>query len=523
MNKYESEDAAFSSKQDAARGLLHLVKAATSLSKDDLHVSSTPKCRAYQQHYPNAISDEEDTGLSISSEKNTSPNESRTLSYHSAVSINKEIFPQRLMRILSAPCAKNTIEWLNNGIAFVILQPDVFTNSILPKYFPESCAAGNFVHSLSKQKSNCKYPSFTRKLNRWGFRQISRGAHAGAFHHILFTRDKPSLCANMVCHKSHQSKNKAGKSEHTRRTSEICVPGIYHIHCNGGVNVSNSYLSSMQVVSTVSDTDTASLSSQNELSSMQARSRFSTPLKKRRHCEITSLNINEINVLHNSPPSPKAYASSKYNPLLISPSLSSNNNGTAAFEKIFDGTVMSKQSPISSTCHNKSLTCTPDKKYLSSFALAIHNRAMSKAIHKKTKYCNSPLSTSLKIPFQSRASLTGNSDNPVTTVPSHHLTDTNSRCGLFSNSNSNSNSNFQPTFITHPPSLHKEHVSNPVTKITSSCDHVFNNTDMIISKLKIPSRQPEMRKDIVKTEAQQTQVNKSRNLLYKAYLQAMST
>ena len=66
---------------------------------------------------------------------------------------------------------------------------------------------------------------------------------------------------------------------------------------------------------------------------MQARSRFSTPLKKRRHCEITSLYINEINVLHNSPPSPKAYASSKYNPLSISPSLSSSNNGVAALKK----------------------------------------------------------------------------------------------------------------------------------------------------------------------------------------------
>ena len=94
---------------------------------------------------------------------------------------------------------------------------------------------------------------------------------------------------------------------------------------------------------------------------MQARSRFSTPLKKRRYCEITSLYINKINILQNSPPSPKTYASSKYNPLSISPSLPSSKNGAAALKKIFDGTVMSKQSSISSTCHNKSLTCTPEK------------------------------------------------------------------------------------------------------------------------------------------------------------------
>ena len=58
----------------------------------------------------------------------------------------------------------------------------------------------------------------------------------------------------------------------------MCVPGIYHTTCNG-VNVSNSSLSSMQLVSTVSDTDTTSLSSKNELFSMQVGSIISTPLK----------------------------------------------------------------------------------------------------------------------------------------------------------------------------------------------------------------------------------------------------
>ena len=73
----------------------------------------------------------------------------------------------------------------------------MFAAQVLPRYFPlEGSSKGRSVH---------KYPSFTRKLNRWGYRQISRGADAGAFYHELFRRDEPEACRGMVCQKSRKT------------------------------------------------------------------------------------------------------------------------------------------------------------------------------------------------------------------------------------------------------------------------------------------------------------------------------
>jgi len=50
------------------------------------------------------------------------------------------------------------VAWLPDGKSFVIRQPDEFTRSVVPKYFKPT-----------------KFSSFTRKLYRWGFRQVNRG------------------------------------------------------------------------------------------------------------------------------------------------------------------------------------------------------------------------------------------------------------------------------------------------------------------------------------------------------------
>lgn len=71
---------------------------------------------------------------------------------------SKEIFPQRLLAILSEPSLTDVISWLPNGRSFVILRPDVLAEEILPKYLPPAeYGRGGTV----------KYLSFTRKLNRW--------------------------------------------------------------------------------------------------------------------------------------------------------------------------------------------------------------------------------------------------------------------------------------------------------------------------------------------------------------------
>jgi hypothetical protein len=69
---------------------------------------------------------------------------------------NKEIFPTRLMAILNDTSLVDIITWLPHGRSFVIIRPDVFTEQVLPKYLPPADA-----------RASTKYPSFTRKLNRW--------------------------------------------------------------------------------------------------------------------------------------------------------------------------------------------------------------------------------------------------------------------------------------------------------------------------------------------------------------------
>lgn len=78
---------------------------------------------------------------------------------------NKETFPQRLLAILNDnDVSSDVISWLPNGRSFIIARPDIFMESILPKYIaPDS----NRSTPLSSATISTKYPSFTRKLNRW--------------------------------------------------------------------------------------------------------------------------------------------------------------------------------------------------------------------------------------------------------------------------------------------------------------------------------------------------------------------
>ena len=68
----------------------------------------------------------------------------------------RDIFPKQLMDILSDTSLSDIISWLPHGRSFVIIRPDIFTESVLPKFLPP-------VDS----RTSTKYPSFTRKLNRW--------------------------------------------------------------------------------------------------------------------------------------------------------------------------------------------------------------------------------------------------------------------------------------------------------------------------------------------------------------------
>jgi len=163
-------------------GLSHLFEAATALTKlVDVPRATKPDSPDLQQ----CVVSDDDThanGVKRASSKTT------------IVAVSREIFPQRLMSILSDASVSDVISWLPHGRSFVIIRPDCLAERVLSKYF------------ASDPRSSTKYPSFTRKLNRWGFRQATRGPDTGAFQHLLFRRDQPELCLDMVCQKSRKPK-----------------------------------------------------------------------------------------------------------------------------------------------------------------------------------------------------------------------------------------------------------------------------------------------------------------------------
>ena len=78
---------------------------------------------------------------------------------------------------------KFCIAWLPDGKSFVIRNPDEFTRKVLPKFFKAT-----------------KFSSFTRKLYRWGFRQVNRGIGPDdpiIFGNEYFQRDNAELMVKM--------------------------------------------------------------------------------------------------------------------------------------------------------------------------------------------------------------------------------------------------------------------------------------------------------------------------------------
>ena len=84
------------------------------------------------------------------------------------------------MEVLSRGDIDTIIQWLPHGRAFIVLNPQVFVKEVLPRFFKQS-----------------KFMSFTRQLNLWGFKRITKGRDAGAYYHQLFLRGRPRLCMRM--------------------------------------------------------------------------------------------------------------------------------------------------------------------------------------------------------------------------------------------------------------------------------------------------------------------------------------
>lgn len=96
--------------------------------------------------------------------------------------------------------------WLPEGKSFVVRNPDEFARQVVPKFFKAT-----------------KFSSFTRKLYRWGFRQINRGIGPDdpvIFGNEFFERDNEALMSQM------RSITAAG----TRKTESRMVGTVNHPH-----------------------------------------------------------------------------------------------------------------------------------------------------------------------------------------------------------------------------------------------------------------------------------------------------
>ena len=129
-------------------GLCHLVEAATALSKLVEAPAQTKEQVVPQGSVLAPVATADKSVISDDDEDSCKKN--------GIGGKQREIFPQRLMAILNDASLSEIVTWLPNGRSFVIVRPDVFTETVLPKYLPPVDARGS-----------TKYPSFTRKLNRW--------------------------------------------------------------------------------------------------------------------------------------------------------------------------------------------------------------------------------------------------------------------------------------------------------------------------------------------------------------------
>ena len=111
-------------------------------------------------------------------------------------------FPERLMELLGNDSVKKALWWLPGGEAFALM-PNVFYDIVLAKYF-----------------QGTKFESFTRKLNRWGFKRLSgQGVPKGsiAYYHKMFKKEKPEMAKKLRSGKNSQSQNES----HSARLSAL--------------------------------------------------------------------------------------------------------------------------------------------------------------------------------------------------------------------------------------------------------------------------------------------------------------
>ncbi|KAL3917165.1 MAG: hypothetical protein SGILL_004843 [Bacillariaceae sp.] len=92
----------------------------------------------------------------------------------------KNTFPEKLMQAMLDNEDEQILAWLPDGRSFVIVDPDLFCERVLKETFKE-----------------VKYPSFVRKLHRWGFVRLTSGTGTDCFYHPLFQKKNIELAKSI--------------------------------------------------------------------------------------------------------------------------------------------------------------------------------------------------------------------------------------------------------------------------------------------------------------------------------------
>jgi len=100
--------------------------------------------------------------------------------FFAAASAREPPFPIKLHQILSNPEFHDIIGWLPHGRSWRVLKPKAFEDKVIPLHF-----------------RHCRYSSFMRQVNGWGFKRVFQGADLNSYYHELFLRGLPHLCLKM--------------------------------------------------------------------------------------------------------------------------------------------------------------------------------------------------------------------------------------------------------------------------------------------------------------------------------------
>jgi len=75
---------------------------------------------------------------------------------------------------------EHIIGWMPHGRSWRVHKPKPFEEIVIPQFF-----------------ISCKYTSFLRQANGWGFRRVTQGPDRNAYYHSYFLKGRQDLCRLM--------------------------------------------------------------------------------------------------------------------------------------------------------------------------------------------------------------------------------------------------------------------------------------------------------------------------------------